>query len=76
MRLQTVQLGYSLPKNIIDKLHLNKFRLYAQVNNVFTLTEYSGFDPTVVSSSPVGGGIDSGSFPTPRTYLFGVNVNF
>ena len=76
LRIQTVQLGYSFPKNIVEKLYLNKLRLYAQVNNLYTFTDYSGFDPTVASTSPVAAGIDSGSFPTPRTFLFGINVNF
>lgn len=75
-RIQTIQLGYSLPKGIIEKLQLSRLRVYAQVNNVYTFTEYSGFDPTVASTGVIGGGIDFGAFPVPRTYLFGVNVNF
>lgn len=76
LRLQTIELGYTLPLSVVEKLDISKFRLYAQVNNVVTLTEYSGFDPTVASTEPVGGGIDSGSFPIPRTFLLGLNVKF
>lgn len=76
LRLQTIELGYSIPAKHLDNLGIGKFRIYGQVNNVFTLTEYSGFDPTVASTDVIGGGIDSGSFPIPRTYLFGVNVKF
>jgi TonB-linked SusC/RagA family outer membrane protein len=76
LRIQSLQLGYTLPQSISKKAWISKLRFYAQVNNLYTFTNYSGFDPSISSGAPVGGGIDPGFFPTPRTYLFGVNLNF
>lgn len=76
LRIQTLQLGYTIPKSITEKVKISNFRLYAQVNNLYTFTDYSGFDPSISSGAPVGGGIDPGFFPTPRSYIFGINLNF
>lgn len=76
LRIQTIQLGYTIPKSITQKAKINNLRLYAQVNNLYTFTDYSGFDPSISSGAPVGGGIDPGFFPTPRSYIFGINLNF
>ncbi|MGY8914555.1 MAG: SusC/RagA family TonB-linked outer membrane protein, partial [Flavobacteriales bacterium] len=45
VRLQNVQFGYTLPIRTVEKLGLNKLRFYISANNVFTLTEYKGYDP-------------------------------
>ncbi|MGK4568919.1 hypothetical protein [Flavobacterium sp. 3HN19-14] len=75
-RIQTVQLGYSLGSNYISKIGMSKLRLYVGVNNAYTFTKYSGYDPAAVSAAPIGGGIDYGTYPAPRTYTLGVNINF
>jgi len=46
------------------------------VTNAFTFTKYRGYDPTASSGAPIGGGIDIGFYPTPKTYLFGLNLKF
>ncbi len=74
LRLQNVQLGYSLPENITQKVKLDKVRLYVGVTNVFTLTNYMGFDPAASTGAPIGGGIDYGFYPAARTYTFGLNL--
>lgn len=76
LRIQSLQLGYTLPENLLNFPYIRKLRFYAQVNNLYTFTDYSGFDPSISSGAPIGGGIDPGFFPTPRTYLFGLNLNF
>ncbi|SHG15826.1 SusC/RagA family TonB-linked outer membrane protein [Flavobacterium defluvii] len=75
-RIQNVQLGYSLNPNIAQKAGITKLRLYAGVNNLYTFTKYKGFDPGASSGAPIGGGIDYGFYPIPRTYLMGLNINF
>ncbi|MEW4922322.1 TonB-dependent receptor [Algibacter sp. 2305UL17-15] len=75
IRLQNVQLGYTF-KKLIENSKLDKLRLYVSASNLFTLTEYRGYDPTASSGAPIGGGIDQGFYPNPRTYLFGVNLKF
>ncbi|GLB47687.1 SusC/RagA family TonB-linked outer membrane protein [Neptunitalea sp. Y10] len=69
-RLQNVQLGYSLT----SIKGIDKIRVYVAANNLFTLTEYRGFDPGASSGAPIGGGIDYGFYPIPRTYMLGLNV--
>lgn len=76
LRIQNIQLGYSLPKNVIEKMGMSKFRLYGSVNNVYTFSKYRGFDATANSGDPISGGIDSGFYPAPRIFSFGLNVNF
>ena len=74
IRLQNVQLGYSFSSEILERWGLQKLRIYVSASNLFTLTEYSGFDPTASTGQPIGGGIDYGFYPTPRTYLLGMNL--
>lgn len=76
IRLQTIQLGYSLPSQFIEKAGISKVRIYATANNLLTLTKYKGFDPGASNGAPIGSGIDYGFYPVPKTFIFGLNVNF
>ena len=76
LRLQSLQLGYSFSDSVLEKLQFDKLRFYVRASNLFTLTKYRGFDPTTSNGSPIGGGIDQGFYPNPRTFFFGMNVNF
>ncbi len=75
LRIQNIQLGYSLPEHILEKLSISKFRLYASVNNPFTLTKYKGYDPAATSGDAVGGGIDYGFYPISKQYILGLNLS-
>ena len=76
LRLRNVTLGYNLPTSTLGLKWLRSLRVYAQAQNLLTITNYSGFDPEVNSlgQNPVGIGIDRGSFPMARTYTFGINL--
>jgi len=78
LRLSTVTLGYTLPANISNKLKMKKLRVYASGNNVFLLTNYSGFDPEVSTRRKTGltPGVDYSAYPRSRSIIFGLNVNF
>lgn len=76
VRIQNIQLGYTLPQDVLQSIGFDKVRVYAGVNNLYTFTKYRGFDPGASSGAPIGSGIDFGFYPVPRTYLFGVNLNF
>ena len=76
IRLQNIQLGYTLNPKLSGKIGLDKLRFFVTANNLFTLTKYKGYDPSASSGAPIGGGIDQGFYPTPKTFLFGLNVNF
>ena len=60
----------------MKRIGLDRLRIYTSVSNAFTLTKYRGYDPTASSGQPIGGGFDGGFYPTPRTYLLGVNLKF
>lgn len=73
LRFKVVQLGYTLPSAIINKIGLQKVRLYITGENLLTLTKYTGYDPEI------GGdvfGIDRGYYPQARTFMFGANLQF
>jgi TonB-linked SusC/RagA family outer membrane protein len=76
VRLQNIQLGYSLGDKALNKFGFDKARIYLSATNLFTLTEYRGFDPTTSNGAPIGGGIDQGFYPTPKTFILGFNLNF
>jgi len=76
LRLQTIQLGYTLNSKYSEKANITKLRLYATVNNLYTFTKYKGFDPGASNGAPIGGGIDYGFYPIPKTYIIGLNINF
>ncbi|WP_299181437.1 TonB-dependent receptor [uncultured Aquimarina sp.] len=76
IRIQNVQLGYTFSEQYMTPIGIDKFRIYVSVNNLHTFTEYQGYDPAASSGAPIGGGIDQGFYPVPRTYLLGVNLKF
>lgn len=73
LRLKNITLGYTLPKHVTRHIGLEKgsLRVYMSIDNVATITGYSGIDPEVGNY-----GIDSGVYPVSRFFNFGVNVNF
>jgi len=80
LRLSTLTLGYSLPKKLLKKAHIESLRFYATVNNVFCITGYSGFDPEVSTmrrnGSTLTPGVDYSAYPKSRSFVFGLNLNF
>lgn len=81
LRLNNLNLGYTLPTAISSKLGMSQFRVYLTGNNLLLLTKYSGYDPEVSTSrsssySGLTPGVDYSSFPRSRSYTFGVNVTF
>lgn len=75
-RMKNLQIGYTFPKSILNKINFNKLRIYAGVQNLFTVTNYSGYDPEVSSNALFSRGIDSSSYPNARTFTFGFNASF
>ena len=75
LRCKMLQIGYTLPKQWTKDIVL---RLSFSAQNPFTITGYSGMDPEAVSvgKGVTEMGIDWASYPNPRTYLFGLNINF
>ncbi|GAB3826861.1 TonB-dependent receptor [Pontibacter rugosus] len=78
LRLKTLNLGYSLPSTVIDKVGLRKVRVYATAQNLLTFTKYSGFDPEVSSNAQdaVTAANDQATLPQLRSFTLGVNIGF
>ena len=76
MRLKNIQIGYSLPKGILAKIKIEKWRFYVSGENVLTFTSYTGVDPEIGAISPFDAGIDRGVYPQSRTVRFGTSVTF
>ncbi|MEZ4921278.1 MAG: TonB-dependent receptor [Saprospiraceae bacterium] len=77
IRLKNAQIGYSLPRTILDRMHIQKFRVYASAQNLITITKYSGMDPEIGAyNGALEAGIDRGFYPQARVYLAGVNLTF
>jgi TonB-linked SusC/RagA family outer membrane protein len=76
LRIQNIQVGYTFDTESIAKIGLDKLRLYVSANNLYTFTNYTGYDPGASSGSPIGAGIDKGFYPVAATFLLGVNLKF
>ncbi len=77
LRLNTITLGYTLPKALTRKAKIENLRVYVTLNNIHTFTKYSGYDPEVsTSGSSISQGIDSSSFPKTKGCVLGINMNF
>jgi len=80
LRLQSLTIGYTLPKNITKKFGVQRLRAYVTGTNLFVISSYPGFDPEVSSyarNSSYSGltpGIDFSSYPKSRAFTFGLNV--
>ena len=88
LRLRNLSLGYSIPANSLKRFNIERFRIYVQAQNLFTITKYTGLDPEITTQIVGRGdyraarsdanslGVDYGNFPTPRILSVGVNVVF
>ena len=77
VKIQNITLGYDI-KSLLPKMPLGQARLYITAQNLYTFTNYSGMDPEIGYGYDKGwvSGIDLGFYPSPRTFLVGLNVNF
>lgn len=76
LRLGNVQLGYTIPKNVLDKLKMNRVRLYVSGQNLVTFTSYSGLDPDIKGGGILSRGYDNGSYPNVKSWIAGIQVGF
>ncbi|HEY9115495.1 MAG TPA: TonB-dependent receptor [Bacteroidales bacterium] len=73
LRLQRVSLGYTIPEHVM-KSKVKELRFYFAINNLYTFTNYMGFDPAASSGAPIGSGFDSGFYPAARVYWLGFTL--
>lgn len=78
LRCSDITLNYTLPKSWMSKIGFQNTSVFASVKNAFVITDYSGYDPEVNSFAFDGlrPGVDMNSYPTPRQFVFGLNVTF
>jgi len=77
LRLKTVSLGYTLNQKVIKKLKISKARCYVSAQNLYTFTNYSGYDPEVsIRNSALTPGLDFSAYPRAATITVGVNAGF
>lgn len=72
-RIKVLQVGYTLPLSLINKIQFKKVRVYVSGNNLVTITKYSGYDPEIGGGSY---GIDRGFYPQARSFTAGINLTF
>ena len=74
MRIREITLGYNLPKHLLKKIGVSGLRIYGSAFNPFTFTNYSGYNPEVsTNSSPIMQGVDYGTYPLSKSFVFGLN---
>ena len=77
LRLRNLQVGYTLPSRVSEKINVRYLRVYVSANNLWTLTGYSGFDPDIGSfGGPLSAGVDYGFYPQATTIMGGFNLHF
>lgn len=78
MRVKAITLGYELPSALLQRMNLRSVRFHVSAENLFTFTNYSGYDPEVnaFGTSNIALGVDYGTYPHTRNLIFGVNVSF
>ncbi|WP_042479388.1 SusC/RagA family TonB-linked outer membrane protein [Solitalea canadensis] len=74
IRFKNVQLGYTLPNRLANKAKFSNVRVYLAADNLFTITNYSGFDPEIGATNPLSIGIDQGVYPQARTFRLGISA--
>ena len=76
-KIKQIQLGYTLPRTLTQKVYISDLRLFVSMDDYFTFTKYPGADPETASlNATTSRGVDSGSYPTTKKLVFGVNLTF
>ncbi|HZL12148.1 MAG TPA: TonB-dependent receptor [Prolixibacteraceae bacterium] len=78
LRIKNITLGYTFSKNLTQKIGVQRFKVYANIQNVYTFTNYSGYDPEIgaYNQNAMLQNIDMGRYPSPKIYTFGINADF
>lgn len=75
-KIKQIQLGYTLPKNLLKKAYIGNLRLFCSLEDFITFTSYPGFDPEASANATSGMGIDKGGYPSMKKVVFGLNIEF
>ena len=75
-KIKQIQLGYTLPQNLVNRVKISNLRMFVGLDNYFTFSNYIGLDPETATNGGSAAGIDMGNFPTARNLIFGLNLDF
>ena len=75
-KIKQIQLGYTLPRNLTQRVAISNLRVFAMLDNYFTFTKYIGLDPETATTGGNALGFDMGNYPTAKSIIFGVNLEF
>ena len=75
-KIKQIQLGYTLPRNLTQKIAISNLRVFAMLDNFFTFSKYIGLDPETATTGGNALGFDMGNYPTAKSIIFGVNLEF
>ncbi len=75
LRLKNLQIGYTLPSSVMNKISVDRARVFFTANNLFTITDYSGFDPGLANGGTFTRGVDRGFYPLTKSFVFGINLS-
>lgn len=78
LRVKNISLGYTFPRKWMRRLQIDHLRLYVNIQNLWTITGYKGYDPEVgaLNYNVLLRGVDDARYPSQRIYTFGLNFNF
>ena len=81
LRIKNITLGYTFPKALLNiRRKIENLRVYVNIQNLYTFTKYTGYDPEVGASTQdstgLTYGLDNGRYPSPAMYSFGLNITF
>ena len=78
LRIKNITLGYTIPAHITRKLLIENMRVYTNIQNLYTFTKYTGYDPEIGASTSNANvyGLDNGRYPSPQNYTVGLNITF
>lgn len=75
VKVKNITLGWTLPRNVSQKIGIDRLRIYASLQNPFIFTNYSGLDPEATLGTPLRPGVDLGTYPNSRNYMLGLNIS-
>lgn len=75
-RMQNIGVAYNLPASVLSRINLERLKIYGSLNNIFTITNYSGLDPSVGGDADTRFGVDLGNAPITRSWNIGISLGF
>ncbi len=80
IRIKNITLAYNFPSRLTEKIKLSKAKIYTSIENLYTFTNYTGFDPEIGASTQSANGnvfgLDNGRYPSPQVFTVGLNISF